>query len=100
MKLSCAGLPSHLTGLLAGLWEFPAVRVEGEEARESMWGKIHGQLFGGGVLEADHAYLGLVRQFQLRRVLSLYTLNRLFISSPTSTITATAGMSKSKERMM
>ena len=56
VSLSCAGL-------LAGLWEFPGVRVEGEEERESMWGKIHGQLLGDEALdEADHTYLGLVRQ--------------------------------------
>ena len=46
------------TGLLAGLWEFPAVAVESKEPIEMMWDKLQKELLGKAGLE--HRHIGLV----------------------------------------
>ena len=51
-----------LSGLLAGLWEFPAVPVEGKEPEGKKWNKLHKELIiggAGGDIERHH-HIGLV----------------------------------------
>ena len=52
-----------LTGLLAGLWEFPMLPVEGKDPVERMWDKLklHTKLLGGGEDIEHHHHIGLVR---------------------------------------
>ena len=47
-----------MLGLLAGLWEFPTVSVEGEETEGEMWDRLHRDLLGG--MEPEHTYIGNV----------------------------------------
>lgn len=50
-----------LSGLLAGLWEFPAVPVEGEEPEGKMWDKLYKELIIGGAGDIEHHHhIGLV----------------------------------------
>jgi hypothetical protein len=49
-----------LSGLLAGLWEFPAVPVEAREPAEKMWDKLHKELLLKGGDIDQHRHIGLV----------------------------------------
>ena len=50
--------PKHLSGLLAGLWEFPCVEVESDWSEEQMWHKLNNHLQFSAI--QNHRHLGAV----------------------------------------
>lgn len=92
-----------LLGLLAGLWEFPTVSVNGKEPVERMWDSLRQKvLLGGGDIELHH-HIGLVSLEKRQQsccysfTISPYTLHflhyyRWFINFLMFTITVSVGM--------